>query len=93
MTQDEARHRATSIERHTQTILVLILVAILLWVGSTTQQTSVAIAAMSVQVGHVQSEIDVLQREVKKPDDKFREIEKRLDSIERQLSSLNRKSE
>lgn len=72
-----------ALERHTQTLLVMVLTAILLWVGATVQKTAVEVAAMRIQIGY-------LQERVTRPDNKFAEIEKRLDSIERELSSLNR---
>ena len=68
----------SSLERHTQTALVLLLVALLGWVGMTTHQTSVAVAKMAVEIGH-------LKREAEKPTQKFNEIERRLDAIERAL--------
>ncbi len=74
--------RVRSIERHTQTILVLVLVALLLWVGGTVQSTSVEVAAMGVEIRHLQAQIE-------KPNAKFFEIEKRLDAIERQLGALH----
>lgn len=66
------------LERHAQTVIVLILVALLLWVGSTTQQTAINVAKLSVDVTYLQSAI-------KEPDGKFDEIEVRLDRIEQQL--------
>ena len=69
-------------ERHLQTIIVMIVVALLLWVGATTQQTAIAVAKLSVDVNY-------LQAEIKKPDSKFDEIEQRLDRIERSLLQHN----
>jgi len=67
------------LERHAQTVIVLVVVALLLWVGSTTQQTAIAVAKLSVDVAY-------LQAEVQKPNTKFEEIEERLDRIEQQLN-------
>ena len=66
------------LERHAQTVIVLIVVALLLWVGATTQQTAITVAKLSVDVTY-------LQAAMKEPDDKFDEIEIRLDRIEQQL--------
>jgi len=49
---------SNSFERHAQTALVLLLVALLVWVGSTTQQTSVAIAELRIEVGFLKNSID-----------------------------------
>lgn len=75
-----------SFERHAQTALVLILVALLVWVGKTTQDTAVAIAQVKVEIQHLQRQTEPTSR-------KFREIEVRLDSIERQLQSISDKQE
>jgi tRNA(Phe) wybutosine-synthesizing methylase Tyw3 len=72
------------IERHAQTVIVLIMVALLLWVGATTQQTAINVAKLGVDVTY-------LQQQVAKPDSKFREIEVRLDRIESQLTQLQSK--
>ena len=73
-------------ERHAQTALVLLLVALLIWVGKTTQDTSVQIAKLHVH-------IENLQRQAVPTAQKFKEIEVRLDSIERQLQSIRDKQE
>ena len=73
-------------ERHAQTALVLLLVALLIWVGKTTQDTSVQIAQLHVH-------IENLQRQAVPTAQKFKEIEVRLDSIERQLQSIRDKQE
>ena len=72
---------ASTLERHAQTVLVVILGAILLWVGSTVQTTAVSVAQLQVQVA-------TLQIEVRRPDGKFGEIERRLDLIERGLQEI-----
>ena len=71
-----------AIERHAQTVLVLVLVAILLWVGSTTQKTAVQVASMAVQIDH-------LRERVNRPPAQFQRIEQRLDDIERQLQGIS----
>lgn len=45
-------------ERHAQTALVLLLVALLLWVGSTTQDTSVAVAEMRIEISYLKASVD-----------------------------------
>ena len=71
-----------ALERHAQTILVLILVALLLWVGGTTQQTAVKVAAMSVQVASLKQRVDLSPNE-------FQRIERRLDGIEGTLNTIS----
>lgn len=71
-----------AIERHAQTVLVLVLVAILLWVGSTTQKTAVQVASMTVQ-------IENLRERVNRPPIQFDRIETRLDAIEQQLHGIS----
>ena len=73
-------------ERHAQTALVLLVVALLAWVGKTTQETAVTIAKLHVHV-------ETLQRQTAPTNQKFKEIEKRLDSIEKQLQSISDKQE
>jgi hypothetical protein len=45
-------------ERHAQTALVLLLVALLLWVGDTTQTTAVSVAEMRVELVFLKSAIE-----------------------------------
>lgn len=70
-------------ERHTQTVLVMVLVALLLWVGVTVQRTSVAVAELKVEVGHLHDTSDG-------DEIKFQRIERRLDAIESQLGNLRK---
>lgn len=77
----ETEKPSTVMERHAQTMLVLLLVALLVWVGGTTQATAVAVAEMRTEIAY-------MQRQILKPDSKFKEIELRLDSIERQLGEI-----
>ena len=46
---------SNSFERHAQTALVLVLVALLIWVGGTTQKTSVAMAELKAEVGFLRA--------------------------------------
>ena len=62
-------------ERHAQTALVLILVALLLWVGQTTQHTSVVVAEMRV-------ELAFLKAYHATPSAEYQEMAKRVDLLE-----------
>lgn len=66
-------------ERHLQTIIVVIIVGLLGWVGSTVQATQVAIAELAV-------EIEYMKLEMQKPQARFADIESRLDVVERRLA-------
>ena len=68
-------------ERHAQTALVLLLVALLAWVGQTTQKTAVAIAELRVELGylkviierpHVHEELAMIDIEIAKAVDELR---------------------
>ena len=68
-------------ERHAQTALVLLLVALLLWVGKTTQTTSVEIAKLRVELGylkvsierpHIHAELSKIDIEIAKAVDELR---------------------
>jgi len=48
-------------ERHAQTALVMLLVALLLWVGNTTQNTSVAVAEMRVEIVYLKNAVEELK--------------------------------
>ena len=45
-------------ERHAQTALVLLLVALLLWVGAITQDTAVAVAEMRVEIAYLKMAVE-----------------------------------
>lgn len=49
---------SNTLERHTQTALVLLLVALLLWVGGTTQNTAVSVAEMRVEIAYLRRQIE-----------------------------------
>lgn len=49
---------SNAFERHAQTALVLLLVALLLWVGSTTQETSVSVAEMRIEISYLKASVD-----------------------------------
>lgn len=46
---------SNTVERHTQTVVVLVLAALLLWVGNTTQETSVSVAEMRIEVAFLKA--------------------------------------
>ena len=46
---------SNTVERHTQTVVVLVLAALLLWVGNTTQDTSVSVAEMRIEIAFLKA--------------------------------------
>lgn len=78
---------APPLERHFQTVVSGIALAILLWVGVTTQSTAVEMAKMSVEVAYLRTQINANTQALKVPDGKFSRIEERLDSIESALQA------
>lgn len=54
---------SSAFERHTQTALVMLLVALLLWVGNTTQQTSIEVAELKVEIRYLKNAITDLKEE------------------------------
>lgn len=54
----EGNQVTRAFERHAQTALVLLLVALLLWVGSTTQDTAVAVAEMRVEIAYLKLSVE-----------------------------------
>jgi archaellum component FlaC len=81
MSDEEMTKNARALERHAQTIIVVVIVGLLGWVATTVQQTQVAIAKLTV-------EIEYLKVEASKPNGKFESIEARLNAIEQQLAML-----
>lgn len=49
---------SNAFERHAQTALVLLLVALLLWVGATTQGTAIAVAEMRVEIAYLKISVE-----------------------------------
>ena len=76
------KEQARGLERHAQTVIVLVLTALLLWVGNTTQEMAVAIGKMEVEV-----------QNLKNTDAKLVDIESRLGSIEVTLARLTAANE
>ena len=73
-------------ERHAQTALVLLLVALLLWVGQTTQTTAVTVASMRVELAY-------LKAAVAEPPAQYIEMTKRLDAAEKRIEHVEREVE
>lgn len=69
----------TSIERHLQTLIVIIIVGLLGWVGTTVQETQVAVAKLTV-------EMEFLKIEVAKPSSQIFNLEHRLDELESEVN-------
>ena len=69
----------TSIERHLQTLIVVIIVGLLGWVGNTVQETQVAVAKLTV-------EMEFLKIEVAKPSSQIFNLEHRLDALESEVN-------
>ena len=75
-TEEEAMNVSSrAFERHAQTALVLVLVALLLWVGDTTQNTSLVVAEMRV-------ELAFLKASNEKPSDEIKLLNSRVDTLE-----------
>lgn len=69
----------TSIERHLQTLIVIIIVGLLGWVGTTVQETQVAVAKLTV-------EMEFLKIEVARPSSQIFNLEHRLDALESEVN-------
>jgi len=67
-----------NVERHLQTIIVVIIVGLLGWVGSTVQETQVQLAGVQVELQNIKENL-LMDRS------KFNSIEKRLDDLERKM--------
>lgn len=66
------------LERHAVTVLTMVIVALILWVGSEVQRTQVKLASIQVELKYIKENTNT-------DNNKFREIEKRLDAIERAI--------
>lgn len=77
------REKMTVLERHAQTVLVLILVALLLWVGNTTQRTAVAVAEMRVEIVYLRAAVD-------DPVERIRSLEQRVRILEQRVERESR---
>ena len=54
----ETKVISNTFERHAQTALVLLLVALLMWVGNTTQNTALSVAEMRVELVFLKAAIE-----------------------------------
>jgi hypothetical protein len=72
---------SNAFERHAQTALVLVLVALLLWVGNTTQNTAVSVAEMRVEVAYLKALSEL-------PPPQFLELSKRMDDQRNRIDYL-----
>ena len=81
MTNEGITVGTRAFERHAQTALVLVLVALLLWVGQTTQHTSLVVAEMRVELAFLKAYHNA-------PSPEYRQIEKRLDALENLIAKL-----
>jgi septal ring factor EnvC (AmiA/AmiB activator) len=68
-------------ERHAISILTVVIVALIMWVGNSVQQTQVTL-------GQIEVELSYIKNSLSNDRNKFQKIEERLDSIERELRSL-----
>ena len=68
------------LERHAITVLTMVIVALILWVGNGVQGNQIKLAAIEVELNYIKQNTTM-------DNNKFHEIEKRLDSIERQLQT------
>jgi len=75
---DESVRLSPGFERHAITVLTLVMVALILWVGNGVQQTQVRLAAMEVELAYI-------KRGINGDTSKFSKIEERLDNIEKVL--------
>jgi hypothetical protein len=78
--------KTINVERHLQTLIVIIIVGLLGWVGTTVQSTEVAVARLTV-------EVEFLKKEILIDATTMIEIEKRLDTIEQNLNAHMTNSE
>ena len=72
-------------ERHAQSALTLVVVALLIWVGATTQDAAVKIAALDVQVQAMQTRLDTPSPSVMLLIDQNKELRSRVLRLENDL--------
>ena len=77
-------------ERPAITVLTMLIVALILWVGNSVQQTRVEMAAIQVELSYIKqgiiNESNSFMEIEGRHDQLFNSIESRLDSIEKALS-------
>jgi hypothetical protein len=80
---------SNTMERHTQTALVLLLVALLLWVGGTTQSTAVSVAEMRVEVAYLKAAIERPDSDIVSVNLSIADMRARLLILEEKTASTN----
>lgn len=87
-TQGEGTVLSSVFERHTQTALVLLLVALLIWVGDTTQRTSLAVAEMRVEVAFLKATSSRPPYQYDQLSSRLNDHSSRLDYLESRLDKV-----
>lgn len=88
MSEGDKQPLTGAFERHAQTALVLLLVALLLWVGNTTQQTSVAVAEMRVEVAYLKALSEQPNPEIRQLTGRISDLVNRVSHVEREIELL-----
>ena len=68
-------------ERHAVSILTVVIVALIVWVGNSVQTAQVMLAQIEIELSYIKVSLNHDRN-------KFEKIESRLDSIERELRGL-----
>lgn len=72
-----AESRNATFESHIQTAMQTVIIMIITWVGVTTSESSVKIAALSAEVESLQHQIDLIQQQQQA------DIQRRLEALEK----------
>lgn len=80
---DAGRFRV--MERHAQSILVVIVVALLVWVGQTTQATAVKVATLEARIGALQAQMTEPDRSLTLLIEQNGELRRRILELERKV--------
>lgn len=86
MSEDKEIKISPGVERHAISILTVVIVALIMWVGNSVQQTQITL-------GQIEIELQYIKKSITNDRNKFQKIEDRLDSIERELRSIKDKTE
>lgn len=78
---------SNTMERHTQTALVLLLVALLLWVGGTTQNTAVSVAEMRIEIGYLKQSIENPNIDIDQMRDTIADLRSRMMVVEERINT------
>lgn len=71
----EEDERIPALERHAQTVIAVMVVGLLAWVGMTTQATQVKVAELAVEVNH-------LKNVIRTPEARVNDLTRRIELIE-----------